>query len=93
RASVSRTFSEYLKNLDWLENSMYNNRTNVNSSYREILASSEISYDSINSNGKHLWISVLLIIILQAFETQILQYEYLLDEIKTLFFSIWDQYF
>jgi hypothetical protein len=90
RASVSKTFSDYLENLNWLEDSMVGYRSmNVNDSYRQILNSSEISYDSINSNGKHLWISVLLLVILQAFEKQILGYEYLLSDIQNLLKSIW----
>ena len=90
RASVSRTFSDYIKNLDWLQNSMYSStRTSPTGSLRTIYASKEISYSSINSNGKHLWFSVLLIIILQAFEKQILAQDQLLESVKEIFNMIW----
>jgi hypothetical protein len=71
RASVSRTFSEYLKNLEWAENAFFDNDAILSEAYRRVLNSNDISYETINSNGKHLWITVLLVLILQAFETQI----------------------
>ncbi|MHA2249926.1 MAG: hypothetical protein ACXAD7_06170 [Candidatus Kariarchaeaceae archaeon] len=76
RASISKTFSTYLKNVEWAEFCLLDHSTGiVNDRYSKILNSSEISYDSINSNGKHLWISVFLIILLQAFQSQIASFE------------------
>lgn len=90
RASVSRTFSDYIKNLDWLQNSMYaSTSSDVSSTFRNLSSSKEISFSSINSNGKHLWFSVLLIVILQAFEKQILAQEGLLDSMKEILSMIW----
>ncbi len=76
RASVSRTFSEYLKNLQWLDDSILQDGSEeITKAYSEIANSSEISFDSINSNGKHLWISVFLILLLQAYESYILNWD------------------
>lgn len=76
RASVSRTFSEYIKNLQWLDDSILHGASEqVAQAYNEITNSSEISFDSINSNGKHLWLSVVLILVLQAYEGAILQWD------------------
>ncbi len=76
RASVSRTFSEYIKNLQWLDDSILHDASEeVVRAYNEITNSSEISFDSINSNGKHLWLSVVLILVLQAYENVILQWD------------------
>lgn len=90
RASVSRTFSDYIKNLDWLQNSMYVSAgSEISSTFRNLSSSKEISYSSINSNGKHLWFSVLLIVILQAFEKQILEQDQLLESLKEIVTMIW----
>lgn len=88
RANVSRTFSDYLKNLDWLQNSVYATSRSSSPS-RSMFSSKEISYSSINSNGKHLWVSVLLLIILQAFEKQILEQDQLFESLKDVFNLIW----
>lgn len=71
RASVSKTFSEYIKNLEWIESAFSEDQSSLSLSYQQILNAEEISYDSINSNGKHLWLTVLLVLLLQAFEQQI----------------------
>ncbi len=73
RASISNTFSNYLKNLQWMDDAMIAEGSQLTSRVQEnILNSSQISYDSINSNGKHLWLSVFSIIFLQANEGWIL---------------------
>lgn len=72
RASVSKTFSEYLKNLDWMQSSLSLSEGRQ-SRYQQIVHSTDISYDSINSQGKHLWIIVLMTIVLQAMEKQLIQ--------------------
>ncbi len=90
RASVSRTFSDYIKNLDWLQNSMYASAgSEISSTFRNLSTSKEISFSSINSNGKHLWFSVLLIVVLQAFENQFLAQDKLLESVKDIINLIW----
>ncbi|MCE7736869.1 MAG: hypothetical protein GPJ54_18440, partial [Candidatus Heimdallarchaeota archaeon] len=90
RANVSKTFSDYLKNLDWLQNSMYStSRSGAGLAQSTNYASKEISFSSINSNGKHLWFSVFLLILLQAFEKQILAQDQLLESVTRLFSIIW----
>lgn len=71
RASISKTFSEYLKNLDWAE-SITGSGSSINTTYRNVLHSNEISYDAISSNGKHIWLTILLMIILQAYQKEII---------------------
>jgi hypothetical protein len=72
RASVSRTFSDYIRNMQWAETSLLVGATvQVSRAYRDLLSATEISYDSVNSNGKHLWLTVLLILVLQAFQEPI----------------------
>lgn len=72
RASISKTFSEYIKNLEWADTA-FANTNNLNNAYQNIFKSNNISYDAISSNGKHIWFTILLMIILQAYQTEILR--------------------
>lgn len=86
RASVSRTFSDYLKNVQWAEYSLQQsvNRP-ISKSYNQMLNSAEISYETINSNGKHMWLSIVAIIVLQAYQAQIIAVNFL----NQIDFRVW----
>lgn len=72
RASISKTFSNYISNIQKTHAVIAATPGKMSSKYKEIFSLTSISFSEINGNGKHLWVSIIVIILLQAFQTQIL---------------------
>ncbi len=65
RANISKAFSNYLQNSEWFSD--MNQSTPI---FRE-MDIEDLSYSDIRADGKHMWLTVLLILILQAFQPDI----------------------
>lgn len=74
RTSVSRTFSNYLDNYSELVTRYQNNLDLLNSAIKKHLNVKTLSYSEINSNGKHLWIGVILIFFLETFKVPLIAF-------------------
>ncbi len=75
RASISRTFTSYLERLEWTRMITASQGATIPEGYSNILKASSIKLDRIKSNGKHLWLSVISLIILRAYDNYLLQIE------------------
>jgi len=85
RASIGKTFSNYISNIQKTHAVLANAPGKLSSKYKEIFALTSISFSEINGNGKHLWVSIFVIIMLQAFQKQILAIPLLAPQNLTIF--------
>ena len=74
RASISRTFTEYIESKEYYTAMFQNMRSQLSRGYQRVLETPYIRFDRINSNGKHLWMSVFLLIALSVYEQSAVQF-------------------
>ena len=72
RSSVSRTFSNFLDNYSELVAMYQNNADQLNAAISGYLDVKTLSYSQINANGKHLWLSIIIIFFLETFKEQLI---------------------
>ncbi|MCY3411049.1 MAG: hypothetical protein INQ03_05355 [Candidatus Heimdallarchaeota archaeon] len=72
RSSISRTFSNFLDNYAELVAQYQNDMGQLNIAINSYLDVKSLSYSQINNNGKHLWLTVIIIFFLETFKEDLI---------------------